>query len=354
MEPNKRILIAPLDWGLGHATRCIPVIQRLLARNCVVFIASSGRALHLLQKEFPQVKCFEIEAYNPIYPESSLMVFKMALQLPKFLKTINHEHKQIEKIVERNKIDLVISDNRYGCFSTQVKSIIITHQLNIQMPPLFKWMEGRVNRFNEKKIKQFNECWVPAPEKSFISLLTENSSSLNVKYVGYLSRFEKKMLPAKYDVCLICSGPEPQRSMLERIVRTQLKRSNLSSIIVRGKTEAMNKVYKQKQHYNIMNYMISDELNQVIEQSDLIISRSGYSTVMDLAKLNKKAVFVPTPGQTEQEYLATELMKNRIAFSTEQDTFDLEEAIAESKKYTGFANFEYEPALLNKAIDSIL
>lgn len=354
LEPNKRILIAPLDWGLGHATRCVPIIRQLLLKNCTVFIASSGRALFLLQKEFPQLKSFEIAAYDPIYPESSLMVIKMALQLPKFLKTINHEQRQIEKIIERNQIDVIISDNRYGCFSKKVKSILITHQLNIQMPSMFKWMEGGVNRYNAKKIKQFSECWVPALEQSLISLLTENRSSLNIRYIGYLSRFEKKSLPVKYDVCLICSGPEPQRSILERIVRTQLKKSSLNSIIIRGKTEAMNKVYKKEQSYNIVNYLAAEEMNEVIEQSALVISRPGYSTVMDLAKLNKKAVFIPTPGQTEQEYLATELSRNRIAYYTEQDTFDLEEAIAESKKYTGFTKFEYETDLLNKAIDSIL
>ena len=222
------------------------------------------------------------------------------------------------------------------------------------MPSLFKWMESAVNRYNAKKIKRFSECWVPAPEQSFISVLTENRSSLNIRYIGYLSRFEKKSLPAKYDVCLICSGPEPQRSILERIVRTQLKKSSVNSIIIRGKTEAINKVYKKEQTYNIVNYLGAEEMNEVIEQSALVISRPGYSTVMDLAKLNKKAVFIPTPGQTEQEYLATELSRNRIAYYTEQDTFDLEDAIAESKKYTGFSYAEFDSTLLNRAIDSIL
>ena len=354
MEPNKRVLVAPLDWGLGHATRCIPIIQELLNKNCTVFIASSGRALYLLQKEFPDIKCFEIAGYNPVYPEGSAMVFKMALQLPKFLNTIKNEHRQIEKIVHRNKIDVVISDNRYGAYSTKAYSVIITHQLNLIMPNWFKWMQVAVNKYNHYSINKFKQCWVPAPQQSFASKLTDAHSSDKIKHIGFLSRFKKQSAPILYDVCVICSGPDPQRGIFERMLRAQLKETNLTYVIVKGKTESLNRYYKKSERENLINFLNTEELNMLIEQSSLIVSRSGYSTIMDLARLNKKAIFIPTPGQTEQEFLAEQLKKDKIAYSIEQDNFELTEALEESKKYTGFNNPDYDNALLEKAISSVL
>ncbi|MCX6065047.1 MAG: glycosyltransferase, partial [Chloroflexi bacterium] len=195
----------------------------LQKRNCVVFIASSGRAYELLKKEFfLTIRCFEIDGYDPIYPDGDGMVLKMLYQVPKFLKIIAKEQLQVEKIVERNQIDVVISDNRYGCYSTKAKSIFISHQLHIQMPALWKWIEKSVNQKNHEYINKFSECWIPAPEDSFVSLLTKNENNLKARHIGYLSRFEKMNLPKKYDVCAICSGPEPQRSNLDNLLMQQL------------------------------------------------------------------------------------------------------------------------------------
>ncbi len=354
LERKKRILIAPLDWGLGHATRCIPIIRLLLQKDFEVFIASSGRALKLLQKEFPELTTFELEAYAPQYPKNGSMVLKMAFQLPKFLRVISKEHFQIEKIIAQKNIDLVISDNRYGCFCRRVKSVIITHQLNIQMPKWWGWMQPRVNNYNYKKLKQFSECWVPAPVNSIVPVLTNVQSDLTVRHVGYLSRFEKKQLQKKFDVCVICSGPEPQRSIFEGVMTKQLKKIPNKSIIVRGKTESPNQYYNKNEKVTIANYLTAEAMNEVIEQSEIIIARSGYSTMMDLAKLNKKAVFIPTPGQTEQEIIASELMKQNIAYAVKQTDFDLATALEESKKFTGFLNFDFDNSLLSKAIDSLL
>ncbi len=354
MEHKKRILVAALDWGLGHASRCIPIIKELQSRNCEVFIASSGRALKLLQKEFPQLTSFELEGYDPQYPQGDSMVWKMAFQLPKFLKVISSEQFQTERIVSQHKIDAIISDNRYGCFSRRVKSIIITHQLNIQMPKWWKWMQPQVNNYNYKKLKQFSECWVPSTLDSIIPALTNSKTDLNVRHIGYVSRFEKKNLEKKYDVCAICSGPEPQRSIFEKMLTKELKKSSLTSILIRGKTEVMNQYYNKNEKVTIANYLTANALNEVIEQSEMVIARSGYSTVMDMAKLNRRAVFVPAPGQTEQELIAEELTEKKIAYSTVQSKFDLEIALEESKKFTGFLNFSFDKSLLTKAIDSLL
>ncbi len=355
MEPPKRILVTPLDWGLGHATRCIPLIKELQKRNCVVFIASSGRAYDLLKKEFfLTIRIFEIDGYEPEYPDGDGMVLKMATQLPRFLRVISNEQAQVEKIVERNAIDLVISDNRYGCYSKKVPSIFISHQLNIQMPPFWKWMEKKVNQKNHDYIRKFVECWVPAPDNSLIPALTENKANLKVRNIGYLSRFEKMTVEKKFDVCAICSGPEPQRTNLEYLLTQQFKKSKLRCLLVLGKTEIISKYFKKDLRFTVANSLTTDDLNEAIEQSDIVIARPGYTTVMDLAKLGKRAIFIPTPGQTEQELLARELMERGIAFSMSQDDFDLDTALKESQKFTGFINFGFDNSLLQNALDALL
>lgn len=351
METRKRILVAPLDWGLGHATRCIPLIRELLKQGFEVLIASNGDALALLREEFPQLPVFELPGYYPVYPVNGSMVWKMAFQLPKFIRTIAAEHQAIERIVKSEGIDVVVSDNRYGCFSKKAKSVFITHQLHILMPDGYAWLERRLNHFNAEQIRQYAECWVPVPAlaDSIIPRLMAPGLSLPLRPIGYLSRFEKKPLAKKYEVLVICSGPEPQRRLFEGIMEKQLRRSSVSFLIVRGKPQLNN----AKPAHGVTDYLNATALNEAIEASEVIVSRSGYSMVMDLARLGKKAIFIPTPGQTEQEYLAQELMARKIAFCMPQTKFDLGFALRESSRFTGFANFEQDDSLLKNAIASL-
>ena len=350
MERRKKILVAQLDWGLGHATRCIPIINELLACNCEVLLASNGSSLSLLKEQLPNLTAFELPGYDPIYPTGSGMVFKMALQVPKFFKTILREHILIERLVAENNIDVIISDNRYGCLSKKAKSIFITHQLNILIPDNIQWLEKRINHFNQEQIKQYAECWVPAPPDSFIPKLTGDDKTLKTRYIGYLSRFEKRVTPKLYDVLVICSGPEPQRDIFEKLLTRQLQSSGLKYLIVKGQPNSKTASNNDTE----VDFMNSETLNAAIESSEIIIARSGYTTVMDLAKLRTKAVFIPTPGQTEQEYIAEEMRERKIAFSMKQSEFNLKTALKESINYTGFLNFEYDDSLLKKAIQSIL
>lgn len=300
------------------------------------------------------LRIFEIEGYNPEYPEGGQMFWKMAKQFRMFLKVIAREQLQAEKIVERNQIDIIISDNRYGFFSTKAKSVFITHQLHIQMPAFLKWIQGWVNKKNHQYIKRFDECWVPAPEDSFLPALTQTNKHLNIRHIGYLSRFEKKTLEKKFDYCAICSGPEPQRSYIDTLLTKQLSKTGGNAIIVRGKTESMSKYFKKDENLVIANFLTTAELNDVIEQSEIIIARPGYSTIMDLAQLCKKAIFIPTPGQTEQIYLAEQLKKNRVAYYMNQEDFDLETALRESVNYSGFAGWSYNHQLLQNAVKQLL
>jgi uncharacterized protein (TIGR00661 family) len=351
----KKVLITPLDWGLGHATRCIPVIRELISRGCSVSIGGSGDSLTLLQKEFPSLPFFELPGYDPIYPSTESMVWKMASQLSKFRRVIRDEHECIERIIRENEIDLIISDNRYGCWSEKIPCVFISHQTNILMPKRFGWLSAIVRYFNTKMINRFTYCCIPdyPNDHSLSGELTsfgKHNISTKVLHIGLLSRF-KSSTPRekKFDVLCIFSGPEPQRSIFEEIVMNQLPSSGLKYFVVRG---VFSSSLVEEQH--VVNFLTTEKLQEVIEQSEIIIARSGFSTVMDLAALGKKAIFIPTPGQTEQEYLADTLMKQKIAFSMPQNRLNVLNAFNESKNYTGFVSSQHQADLLKKALTEIL
>ncbi len=350
---GKRVLVAPLDWGLGHATRCIPVIEELKKRNCEIFIASSGSSLALLKKEFPDLTFFGLPSYRIKYPKSGSFVFSMVRQIPKIKKTIAKEYKRAQKIISENNIDLIISDNRYGCWSENIPSVIICHQLSIQLPFGWRLLKPVVDFYHQRMIKRFKQCWIP--DERSVNLLGELSVNRNlaVKQIGILSRFKKENSESEYDVAVVLSGPEPQRSTLEDIILKQIQGQNLKIILVRGVLE--NEVaWKLEGNVSIVNYLQTNELQDIISQSKLIIARSGYSTIMDLARLGKKAVFIPTSGQTEQEYLAKRLMKSGICYSVSQRNFDLTVALTAAGSFEGFSNIEPESELLSRALDEVL
>ncbi len=351
---GKRVVVAPLDWGLGHATRCIPIIEELQKRNCEVFIASSGSALMLLRKEFPGLKFFELASYNIAYSKRIPFGLSILLQITKILRTISKEQLQLQEIIDQNKIDLAISDNRYGCWSTQVPSIFICHQLNLQLPVVLKLLQPIVNYFHHRSIRKFTQCWIPDQPGKF-NLTGELSKGLSfpTQYIGILSRFIKTQVETKYDLAVILSGPEPQRTILEEIIFKQIQNQNLKIVLVRGVIE--NEVtWKHEGNISVVNYLQTYDLQEVISQSKLIIARSGYSTIMDLARLGRKAILIPTPGQTEQEYLAHRLLDKGICYVVSQEKFNLTDALTKSNSFLGFSNIESENELLSQALDEVL
>lgn len=353
MKP-RRIIVAPLDWGLGHATRCIPVIRLLLEKKCEVAIATSGGALNLLRNEFPNLTFYILPSYRATYSRSVPLMLKVFLQLPRFLLTISREHKAMQEIVKQNIYDFIISDNRYGCWSSRVPAVFIMHQVNIQMPVALRWLSGIINFFNHRQIRKFSQCWIPDfPEDPITGRLTTNSLP-KTKWIGMLSRFTKPLTPATYNykVAAIISGPEPQRTLLEEIVCNQLRKAAYNSVVVRGVTETSTTTMEGR--VRIIDHLNSSALEQLIASAEVIICRSGYSSVMDLSAMGKRVVFIPTPGQTEQEYLAVELQRRSIAPFQLQHAVDIEKALAEINRYSGFAGWSAQPNLAQEAIDEIL
>lgn len=360
MQKQKRILICPLDWGLGHATRCIPIIRLLIKKDAEVMIAADAGPLALLKQEFPQLTFIRLPGYNIQYPKSGSMKIKMLLSIPKIVTGIKEEHAQLDKIIDEHKIDIVISDNRYGCWSKKVKNIFITHQLMIKAPIGESVLHKKVLKY----IDNYDECWIPDVDgvaNLSGDLAHKYPLSKNIFFVGLLSRFTNNSeVNSKLDssaslgitnMVAIISGPEPQRSIFEKLVIEQLKQINLKALVVCGKaSEEKTETIKE---IKIVSHLKSDEMKAAIQNADIILSRSGYSTVMDLASLGKKVIFVPTPGQTEQEYLAELFMKKGIAFSQTQSSFDLKIALEKSKNYKGFEKTKLGNEL-EKRIDLLL
>jgi uncharacterized protein (TIGR00661 family) len=355
---SKRVLVAPLNWGLGHATRCIPVILEFLKQGAEVFIASDGRSLELLKKEFPKLIFFELKGYDIKYPENGSMVLQMILQAAKISKAIKAEHDELEKIVQRNNIDVVFSDNRYGCWNDKAHSVFMAHQLNIQSPQGLKWIEPLIFLKNKKYISRFNECWIPdfEGEENLSGKLSHPPKLNSIKFIGPLSRFsfseKRNASEAAYDLMVICSGPEPQRTIFEEMLTKEVLKTNLKAVLVKGITET-EKQTEQKKNLKIISHADANEMQSLIESAALIISRPGYSSIMDLVTLGKKAIFIPTPGQTEQQYLAEYFLEKNYFYFSPQNKFNLQQAITVSEKYPGF-KISPQPELLKEAIRSLL
>lgn len=359
MSGKKRILVAPLDWGLGHATRCIPIIKEIMSLGHEAIIATDGRAYDLLKSEIPELQLIRLKGYNPRYPKNGSMILKMGWQVPKFLFAIAWEHIALKKIIRDFSIDAVISDNRYGLWTGRVKSILITHQIFIKMPSWMRAMEVPVNWLNHFFIQRFHHCWVPDEngEHNLSGELSHGEIPSNVEYIGLLSRFnfdnvEEEILEHHdYDVLALLSGPEPQRTILEKEIISQCISSNFRTLIVRGipeekKHKTLNELIEITSHLN------SKELQETISRSKTVVCRAGYTSLMDLIALRKKAIIIPTPGQTEQEYLAERCGKHNYFLPQQQSQIDIRKGMlhAQKTKLPSFARSMFKEqlaALLN-------
>lgn len=328
MPKNNKIIIAPLNWGWGHAARCIPVVKEIQNAGFVPIIACDGSALLFLKKEFPEVEIIELPSYNIRYKKG----FKlgMLLQVPSIIRAIYKEHKVLENYINLHLVEIVgvISDNRLGVHTKKVPSVYITHQLNIQAGLL----STPINKVHHYFIKKHQECWVPDQQGSLFAGDLSNSRNINTKFIGMLSRFEKKEVSYKYDLLVLLSGIEEQRGALESLLIKELKLYKGKVLFVRGSFKTVDINFPS--HIKVVDYLLSDALEEAINSAKLVVARSGYSTVMDLAKLNKQAFYIPTPGQTEQEYLADYLTSKNLANSCVQKEFSIEKLKTKKNVYT--------------------
>ncbi|GEO11978.1 glycosyltransferase [Segetibacter aerophilus] len=333
---NIKILVAPLDWGLGHATRCIPLITELLKLGCKVIIAAEGVQENLLKQEFPDLAFVHLPGYRIKYSSTErFFSSKIILQLPKIFRVITKEKRWLKRFLAHTPVDAVISDNRYGFQHGGIPCIFITHQLLIKAP--FALAERILQQLNYSLIQNFTACWIP-DEKGQVNLGGELSHpkyppKLPVEYLGGLSRLRKQAdYVTKYDLLVILSGPEPQRTLLEKKMLAELDAFSGVVLFVRG-LPGHEKLPTVRGNVTVKNHLASKELEAAFSSSDLIISRSGYTTLMDICKLQKRSILIPTPGQTEQEYLAKHFEQQRWAVSVSQQDFSLQKLLDRAERF---------------------
>jgi len=352
-----KVLVAPLDWGLGHSTRCIKIIKELLLNDYEVIIACEGTQLLLLKREFPSLNYINLKGYRIKYGRNRLLtICKIIFQIPKILIQIKTERGWLNRIIGKEKIDIIISDNRFGLYSKKITSVFITHQLCIKTAfgPI---IENILQKLNYRYINKFAVCWVPddfEKEKAIAGILSHpvNFPNIPVHYIGILSRFEKKELSAFNKLIIILSGPEPQRTILENIFLKELKFYSERAILIRGLPNETKKI-DMPSNIQVYNHLPSMELNNAICSSEWVICRSGYSSVMDLVRLSKKSILIPTPGQSEQEYLADYLHRKRLALNAGQKNFSLQKVLDIAKHFEFKQYDESDKSSLQDAIISL-
>ena len=320
-KKNGVILVAPLHWGLGHATRCIPIIKKLKKQGFEVVIASDQGALTLLKQEFPDLKAEALPSYNITYTKNpKRFKWRLLMQVPHIAKVMREEAKVTRVLIKKHGITGIISDNRFGVRDSGVPCVFMTHQIQVLSgwsTPLTSWMHQRI-------IERFDQCWVPDYEGTDSlsgDLSYDPTFKFPMSYIGPISRMKKSKAPRNIDILVLLSGPEPQRGLLEQIMREKFKNYPKRVVLVCGVVEETI-VETTIDGIQVFNFLTGDRLENLINQSKLVISRSGYTTVMDLAKTKTPAFFIPTPGQYEQEYLAKRLSERLIAPYCDQSSFD--------------------------------
>jgi UDP-N-acetylglucosamine transferase subunit ALG13 len=332
-----------MDWGIGHASRCIPVIKKFTELGYEVVMAASGRPLEFMKKEFPSIPVIDFPGTAITYPKNGWIPLKMVGLLPKLLLGIWREHRTLKKIALQSGASLIISDNRYGCWHANIPSVFITHQLDIQVPPGLGFLRGLLKSINYWFTNRYDECWIPdfEPHRGLAGALSHPAKlPANTHYIGILSRFSGRQDPlaeyavTSFDLLVMLSGPEPQRTILEEKILMQLVSIDMQVAMVRGVPES-DETYVLDERIHVFSHLETAKMRELISRSALVICRSGYSSIMDVVTMGKRAIFIPTPGQTEQEYLARYLMEKKIYFSINQKDFDLVYAIEMSNNFPG-------------------
>jgi predicted glycosyltransferase len=331
---KKKILFSPLNWGLGHAVRSVPVLHELTSQGSDIILAGDGLSFEFLKQEFPSCKHIPLSSFKIKYSKSNSQVMAMILAFPKIVLSFIKDHRQLQHIIDSEKIDLVISDNRFGFFSKKCPCVYITHQLTIRMPSNLYYLEPFFRKIHQKLITRYTYCWIP-DEKDFPNLSGSLSHCgqlpFNTEFIGILSRFTKKDTsfesPA-FDYLFLLSGVEPQRSILEEKIisgwKAFIQETNFQGILVRG-IEKHSVMLAPLPNLKIYNQLSGNELESVLNNSNVIVCRSGYTSIMELASLGKKTILVPTPGQPEQEYLGRYVASLPNFLHIKQENFSMKE-----------------------------
>jgi uncharacterized protein (TIGR00661 family) len=347
---QKHIAIFPLNWGLGHAARCIPIIQHLINAKHKVSLAAEKNIIDYLHAFFQQeIDFYEIPQFKVKYAKTKLgtqwQIFRTACAyLFNFRKTHQAYQKCIKKMPE---LDLIISDNVYACYDKTIPSVIITHQLKLRLAYFLQWLAFLPNHLLRKKLKNFKEVWIPdfADNNKNLSgsLSHPLPKTINAKYIGILSRFTKEeKLEKKNNILVILSGPEPQKTIFEKELLQELSvLSNYEITVIGGNTK------EELPNIRFIPFIDCMKISDYINKAEIIISRAGYSSIMDYIRLEKKAIMLPTAGQSEQEYLSKKLQYIPQFIFQQQNQLNLKQAIKQLQEQKVFIAFEEEASFIS-------
>ncbi|MFZ1675835.1 MAG: glycosyltransferase [Saprospiraceae bacterium] len=321
-----KIFFPVLNWGLGHASRSLPLIKKYMSAGHEVLCASDGEALSMLRRELPDQLVLQLPGYEIFYG-SRYMPFNMLKHGRGMLKAMKAEHELTKVIVARHGIDCIISDNRYGCYHADIPSALITHQLQVFTGQ--KLLDVYIRRQIRSWCKNFSEIWIP--DQSPPDNITGDLSGLNTEpipkyYLGVVSELTCVPNAGKYKAVAVISGPEPARTNFEQLVIKQLSALKGNYAVVCGKPGENEKIHEEK-NLTIIPYLSRMELSALLNQTTIVISRGGYTTLMDLAKTGHKAIVCPTPGQYEQIYLADRLANLGQCIYRRQENLNLSQAL---------------------------
>lgn len=293
---GQKIAFAVLNWGLGHASRSSVLIKQLIKKNQLI-ILSDGLSLQWLKIEFPECQLIELPSYSTHYKHSQMWL-NMFIQLPHYYKTYKKERIILKNNTRDAHIDLIISDNRWGCYNSKIQSIFITHQIKIPHPnSLLSFITTVLNKC---LIQNFDECWIPdSQDHKYSGHLSRQSLGIPIKNIGLLSSLTQSKVQKDIDLLIILSGPEPSRSLFEEKLHSISWPKDKKVIVIRG-TNSKSPEWALE-HFDLIG---RTQLNELLNRSRKSISRSGYSTIMDFVLMKVNALLIPTPNQPEQEYLA--------------------------------------------------
>lgn len=330
-----KYLVAPMNWGLGHASRCIPLVRRLIREGHEVILGGDGESLTLLRKHFPKLRYTYLAPLNLRYSAGKSQVWAMLKALPKLFLWSLKDHAMLQAVLREEPIDYVLSDNRFGLYINRPSTtdhrpstIYLTHQLHIMLPRPWRWLEPLVARLHARIYTRFNKVWIPdyedadkslAGELSHLKISNIQSPISNIQYIGPLSRFEDydryqdNPIAQSYTVVAVLSGLEPHRTLLEKEIVARYLDTDEQVLIVQGLVNRPNTRFKRR-NITLVPSITDAELVPVLMNAKHIIARSGYSTIMDLHALgllhfknetpSSQIELIPTPGQPEQEYLS--------------------------------------------------
>ncbi len=354
------VLVSPLNWGLGHATRDIPVIRTLRDHGHDVTIAACGNALSVLRQEFPDARYIEYPDYPVPFSSGHLFVPKFCASIPFMLKAVVREHATLEAILAKDRYDLVISDNRLGVFSSEIPSIFVSHQLHYHLPLLYWPAELLAIPVNQYLHEQYNRIIVPDNPPGPLSLAGKLSrpqtdvARKRVFYSGILSGTRQLACTRDLDYLIVISGPEPKRSFLEKVILSKIGDLDGSGVVLLG-SQQRPKAATRRGNWICVSYVSTEEKAELMNRARCVICRSGYTTLMELAELEKNhALLIPTPGQTEQEYLSWYYKEKGWYYSQDQGHLDLLADVEKTQKYHGFPAMPKTAENMRRLYDELL